>query len=218
MKNNITEIVFILDRSGSMAGFEGDTIGGFNATVEKQRKEEGRAYVSTVLFDNESEVIHDRVPLERIAPMTAEDYRVGGCTALFDAIGGAIHHIGNIHKYARPEDVPEHTVFVITTDGMENASHRYSSQKVKQMIERQREKFGWEFIFLAANIDAVETAENIGIRRERAVNYHQNAKGTGIMYCAMSQAISSVRENKSLDNAEWRAEADRDMKRKRKTK
>ena len=218
MKNNITEIVFILDRSGSMAGFEGDTIGGFNATVEKQRKEEGRAYVSTVLFDNESEVIHDRVPLERIAPMTAEDYRVGGCTALFDAIGGAIHHIGNIHKYARPEDVPEHTVFVITTDGMENASHRYSSQKVKQMIERQREKFGWEFIFLAANIDAVETAENIGIRRERAVNYHQDAKGTGIMYCAMSQAISSVRENKSLDNAEWRAEADRDMKRKRKTK
>lgn len=218
MKNNITEIVFILDRSGSMAGFEGDTIGGFNATVEKQRKEEGRAYVSTVLFDNESEVIHDRVPLERIAPMTAEDYRVGGCTALFDAIGGAIHHIGNIHKYARPEDVPEHTVFVITTDGMENASHRYSSQKVKQMIERQREKFGWEFIFLAANIDAVETAENIGIRRERAVNYHRDAEGTGIMYCAMSQAISSVRENKSLDNAEWRAEADRDMKRKRKTK
>lgn len=218
MKNNITEIVFILDRSGSMAGFEGDTIGGFNATVEKQRKEDGRAYVSTILFDNESEVIHDRVPLERIAPMTAEDYRVGGCTALLDAIGSAIHHIGNIHKYARPEDVPEHTVFVITTDGMENASHRYDSRKVKAMIERQREKFGWEFIFLAANIDAVETAENIGIRRDRAVNYHRDTEGTGIMYCAMSQAISSVRENRSLDNAEWRAEADRDMKRKRRTK
>ena len=218
MKNNITEIVFILDRSGSMAGFESDTVGGFNATIEKQRKENGTAYVSTVLFDNESEVIHDRVPLEKIVPLTAEDYRVGGCTALLDAIGGAIHHIGNIHKYARPEDVPEHTVFVITTDGMENASHRYDSKKVKDMIERQRKKFGWEFIFLAANIDAVETAKNIGIRRERAVNYHQDSKGTGIMYCAMSQAISSVRENKPLDNAEWRAEADRDMKTRKKPK
>lgn len=218
MKNNITEIVFILDRSGSMAGFESDTVGGFNATIEKQRKENGTAYVSTVLFDNESEVIHDRVPLEKIVPLTAEDYRVGGCTALLDAIGGAIHHIGNIHKYARPEDVPEHTVFVITTDGMENASHRYDSKKVKDMIERQRKKFGWEFIFLAANIDAVETAKNIGIRRERAVNYHQDPEGTGVMYCAMSQAISSVRENKPLDNAEWRAEADRDMKTRKKPK
>lgn len=215
MKNNITEIVFILDRSGSMAGFEADTIGGFNATIEKQRKEDGTAYVSTVLFDNESEVIHDRVPLDKIKPMTDKEYRVGGCTALLDAIGGAIHHIGNVHKYARIEDVPEHTIFVITTDGMENASHRYSSKKVKAMIERQREKYGWEFIFLAANIDAVETAENIGIKRERAVNYHQDAEGMVVMGCAMSDAIRAVRCDESLDKGSWREEADKDMKRKR---
>ena len=215
MKNNITEIVFILDRSGSMAGWESDTIGGFNATIEKQRREEGTAYVSTVLFDNESEVIHDRVPLEKIRPMTDKEYQVRGCTALLDAIGGAIHHIGNIHKYSRPEDVPEHTIFVITTDGMENASHRYDSKKVKAMIERQQEKYGWEFIFLAANIDAVETAENIGIKRERAVNYQQDAEGTDVMYCAMSQAISAMRCSNSLDSGAWRKEADKDMKRKR---
>ena len=215
MKNNTTEIVFILDRSGSMAGLEADTVGGFNATIEKQRKEEGTAYVSTVLFDNESEVIHDRVPLERIKPMTDKEYQVGGCTALLDAIGGAIRHISNIHKYTRPEDVPEHTIFVITTDGMENASHRYDSKKVKAMIERQREKYGWEFIFLAANIDAVETAEHIGIRRERAVNYQQDAEGTGVMYCAMSKAISAMRCDEPLDAGSWRKEADRDMARKR---
>lgn len=215
MKNNITEIVFILDRSGSMAGFESDTIGGFNATLEKQRREDGQAYVSTVLFDNESEVIHDRVPLDTVKPMTGKEYQVGGCTALLDAIGGAIHHIGNIHKYARPEDVPEHTIFVITTDGMENASHHYDSSKVKAMIERQREKYGWEFLFLAANIDAVETAENIGIRRERAVNYHQDAKGTDVMYCAMSKAISAMRCDESLDEGNWRKEADTDMARRR---
>ena len=215
MKNNITEIVFILDRSGSMAGLEADTIGGFNATIEKQRKEEGRAYVSTLLFANTSEILHDRVVLDEIHPMTEVDYRVGGCTALFDAIGDAIHHIGNIHKYARPEDVPEHTIFVITTDGMENASHRYDSRTVKKMIERQREKYGWDFIFLAANIDAAETAENIGICRERAVNYHQDVQGTGILYSTMSKAISSVRCEESLDNAAWREEADQDIKRKR---
>ena len=215
MKNNITEIVFILDRSGSMAGFESDTIGGFNATLEKQRREDGQAYVSTVLFDNESEVIHDRVPLDTVKPMTGKEYQVGGCTALLDAIGGAIHHIGNIHKYARPEDVPEHTIFIITTDGMENASHHYDSSKVKAMIERQREKYGWEFLFLAANIDAVETAENIGIRRERAVNYHQDAKGTDVMYCAMSKAISAMRCDESLDEGNWRKEADTDMARRR---
>ncbi len=214
MKNNLTEIVFILDRSGSMAGFEADTIGGFNATIEKQRKEDGTAYVSTVLFDNESKVIHDRVPLDKIKPMTDRDYHVRGCTALLDAIGGAIHHIGNVHKYARPEDVPEHTIFVITTDGMENASHRYDSKKVKAMIERQREKYGWEFIFLAANIDAVETADNIGIRPERAVNYHQDAQGTHVMHRAMSQAISAIRCDESLDKGNWRKEADNDIKRK----
>ena len=199
MKNNITELVFILDRSGSMSGFEADTIGGFNATIEKQKEQEGKVYVSTVLFDNDSEVIHDRVDIDEIKPMTRRDYQVRGCTALLDAIGGAIHHIGNIHKYARPEDVPEHTVFVITTDGMENASHRYSSEKVKEMIKRQTEKYGWEFIFLAANIDAVETAENIGIRRERAANYRQTKEGVGRSYYAMSEAISTVRQNRAKD-------------------
>ena len=199
MKNNITEIVFILDRSGSMSGFEADTIGGFNATIEKQKEQDGKVYVSTVLFDNESEVIHDRVDINEIKRMTRRDYQVRGCTALLDAIGGAIHHIGNIHKYARPEDVPEHTIFIITTDGMENASQRYSSEKVKEMIKRQTEKYGWEFIFLAANIDAVETAENIGIRKERAANYRQTKDGVYRSYCAMSEAISTVRRNRAKD-------------------
>ena len=193
MKNNITELVFILDRSGSMAGFEADTIGGFNATIEKQKKQDGKVYVSTVLFDNESKVIHDRVDISEIKPMTCEEYQVGGCTALLDAIGGAIHHIGNVHKYARPEDVPEHTIFIITTDGMENASYRYSSREIKEKIQRQTEKYSWEFIFLAANIDAVETAERIGIRRERAANYRQTKKGVEKSYFAMSEAITAVR-------------------------
>ena len=193
MKNNMTELVFILDRSGSMSGFEADTIGGFNSTIEKQKAQDGKVYVSTVLFDDESKVIHDRVDINEIKPMTRNDYQVGGCTALLDVIGGAIHHIGNVHKYARPEDVPEHTIFVITTDGMENASHRYSSAEIKRKIQRQTEKYGWEFIFLAANIDAVETAENIGIRRERAANYEQTPIGVGRSYFAMSEAITSVR-------------------------
>ena len=199
MKNNITEIVFILDRSGSMSGFESDTIGGFNATIEKQKEQDGKVYVSTVLFDNESEVIHDRIDINEIKRMTRRDYQVRGCTALLDAIGGAIHHIGNIHKYARPEDVPEHTIFIITTDGMENASHRYSSEKVKEMIKRRTEKYGWEFIFLAANIGAVETAENIGIRKERAANYCQTKEGVYRSYCAMSEAITTVRRNRAKD-------------------
>ena len=199
MKNNITEIVFILDRSGSMSSFEADTLGGFNATIEKQKEQNGKVYVSTVLFDNDSEVIHDRIDINEIKRMSRRDYQVRGCTALLDAIGGAIHHIGNIHKYARPEDVPEHTIFIITTDGMENASHRYSSEKVKEMIKRQTEKYGWEFIFLAANIDAVETAENIGIRKERAANYRQTKDGVYRSYCAMSEAISTVRENRAKD-------------------
>ena len=199
MKNNITEIVFILDRSGSMSGFEADTIGGFNATIENQKEQDGKVYVSTVLFDNISEVIHDRIDINEIQRMTPRDYQVGGCTALLDAIGGAIHHIGNIHKYARPEDIPEHTIFIITTDGMENASHRYSKDRIKEMIKRQTEKYGWEFIFLAANIDAVETAENIGIRKERAANYHQTKDGVYRSYCAMSEAISTVRRNCAKD-------------------
>ena len=208
-RNNITELVFILDRSGSMAGLESDTIGGFNAMIEKQKKEEGECYISTVLFDNVSEVLHDRVKLSVIKPMTDKEYTVRGCTALIDAIGGAIHHIGNIHKYARPEDVPEHTMFIITTDGMENASQRYSSDEVKKMIERQKEKYGWEFLFIGANIDAVETARRYGINEDRAVNYNADAKGTGILYESVACAVSNVRRCASLDNS-WRDKMDKD--------
>ena len=171
MKNNITEIVFILDRSGSMEGMEKDTVGGFNSFIAKQKEEEGTAYVSTVLFSSRSEVLHDRKNLEKIEPMTEKDYQTYGTTALLDAIGDAIHHIGNVHKYARKEDVPSRTVFIITTDGMENSSRKYNAGQVKEMIRRQEEKYGWEFIFLADNIDAVETAEHIGIRKVRAANY-----------------------------------------------
>ena len=193
LRNNITELVFILDRSGSMSGLEADTIGGFNSMIEKQKKLDGKAYVSTVLFDNVSEVIHDRVDIEKVEPMTERDYYVRGCTALLDAVGGAIHHIGNVHKYARPEDVPEKTMFIITTDGMENASRNYSSDRVKEMIRRQEEKYGWEFIFVAANIDAVETAERIGIRSERAANYSHTKGGTKRLYDAVDCYCASYR-------------------------
>jgi uncharacterized protein YegL len=192
MKNGITEIVFILDKSGSMRRKEADTIGGFNSMIEKQKKEEGKVLVSTVFFSNNSEVIHDRKDLSEIQPLTEKDYVVGGCTALLDAIGGAINHIGNVHKYARKEDVPEHTVFIITTDGLENASYMYSSNKVKEMIKRQEEKYGWEFLFVAANIDAVETAERIGIRRDRAANYDVDT-GTRMMFDGMSDAVRYFR-------------------------
>jgi uncharacterized protein YegL len=202
MKNNITELVFILDRSGSMAGLESDTIGGFNSMIEKQKKQDGVCYVSTVLFDDESEVLHDRVKLGDIPKMTDKDYTVRGCTALIDAIGGAIHHIGNIHKYARNEDVPEHTMFVITTDGQENASHRYTSEQVKKMIERQKEKYGWEFLFIGANIDAVETAARYGISRDRAVNYNADGEGTQILYESVSKAVCNVRACAPL-GTEW---------------
>jgi uncharacterized protein YegL len=214
MKNNITELVFILDRSGSMAGLESDTIGGFNAMIEKQKKQNGECYVSTVLFDNESEVIHDRVKLSEIKPMTDRDYTVRGCTALIDAIGGAIHHIGNIHKYARPEDVPENTMFIITTDGMENASRKYSGNRVRAMIERQKEKYGWEFIFVAANIDAVETAKSFGISEDRAVNYHADKQGTACVYNAVSDAVCAVRACAPL-RASWKDEIDRDYKKRK---
>ncbi len=215
MKKNLTEIVFILDRSGSMSGLEADTIGGFNSMIEKQKNAEGEALISTVLFDNTSEVIHDRVSVQSIKPMTRDDYTVRGCTALLDAIGGAIHHIGNVHKYARAEDVPEHTLFVITTDGVENASHRYSSEKVKKMIERQKEKYGWEFLFLGANIDAVETARHFGISEDRAVNYHSDSEGTQLNYEVLSEAICSVRCSAPLD-ANWKKRIDEDYESRKK--
>ena len=211
MKNNITELVFILDRSGSMSGLEKDTIGGFNSMIEKQRKYDGKCYVSTVLFDDVSEVIHDRVDLNDVPKMTDNDYTVRGCTALIDAIGSAIHHIGNVHKYARREDVPEHTVFVITTDGQENASHIYTSDKVKKMIERQKNKYGWEFLFIGANIDAVETASRYGIDRDRAVNYNADEKGTKILYKSVSEAVYNVRACQPL-KANWSDDISEDYK------
>ena len=209
MRKNLTEIVFILDRSGSMSGLEADTIGGFNSMIGKQKKENGEALISTVLFDNVGEVIHDRVPVNKVEPMTGRDYSVRGCTALLDAIGGAIHHIGNVHKYARNEDVPEHTLFVITTDGMENASRRYDSEAVKKMIERQKKKYGWEFLFLGANIDAVETAKHFGIGADRAVNYHSDHKGTQLNYEVLSEAVSAVRCSVPL-GTNWKKRIDED--------
>ena len=211
MRKNLTEIVFILDRSGSMSGLEADTIGGFNSMIEKQKRENGEALISTVLFDNMSEVIHDRIPVQRVELMTDKDYSVHGCTALLDAIGGAIHHIGNVHKYARNEDVPEHTLFIITTDGMENASRRYDSEKVKKMIERQKEKYGWEFLFLGANIDAAKEAARFGIDADRAVNYKCDEEGTALNYEVISAAVCSVRAAQPL-SADWKRRIDEDVK------
>ena len=213
MKKNLTEIVFILDRSGSMSGLEADTIGGFNSMIEKQRKADGEALVSTVLFDNMREVIHDRVNIHDIKPMTDRDYTVRGCTALLDAIGGAIHHIGNVHKYARPEDVPEHTLFIITTDGMENASRFYSSDRVKQMIERQKAKYGWEFLFLGANMDAVKEAARFGISSDRAVRFENDAQGVAVNYHVVSETVSRMREAPCCASigAEWKEQIEADF-------
>ena len=191
--NNLTELVFILDRSGSMSGLEGDTIGGFNSLIEKQKGEAGECYVSTVLFDDESEVLHDRVRLSDVPRMTHKDYFVRGCTALIDAIGGAIDYIGNVHRYARPEDVPARTMFVIMTDGYENASRKYSVNDVKIMIEERKKWHGWEFLFIGANIDAVGTAARYGIGRDRAVNYNADSKGTRIVYESVSRLVEDVR-------------------------
>ena len=215
MKKNLTEMVFILDRSGSMSGLEADTIGGFNSMIERQKKEEGEALVSTVLFSNDSRVIHDRVSLKEIEPMTGKQYFVGGCTALIDAIGGAIHHIGNVHKYAREEDRPEHTVFVITTDGMENASHCYSSDEVKAMVEKQKNKYGWEFLFLGANIDAVETAGRFGIAEDRAVNFVNDPMGQALNYAEVSEAVRTVRSCRPLTR-DWKQNIDADYKARKK--
>ena len=205
----MTELVFILDRSGSMSGLEKDTIGGFNSMIEKQRREPGEAYVSTVLFDNRSEVIHDRIRLEQVPRMTDKEYFVRGCTALLDAVGGAIHHIGNVHKYARLEDRPEKTLFVITTDGMENASRHYDYEKVRKMIERQKEKYGWEFLFLGANIDAAAEAKRFGISEDRAANYNCDSEGTELNFDVIAEAVCSVRSGAGIKR-NWKSRIDED--------
>ncbi len=211
MKKNLTELVFILDRSGSMAGLEKDTIGGFNAMIEKQKQEAGEACISTVLFDNTSEVIHDRIALDRVPRLTEREYYVRGCTALLDAVGGAIHHIGNVHKYAREEDRPEKTLFVITTDGMENASRSYTYDRVRAMIQRQKEKYGWEFLFLGANIDAAREAARFGITEDRAANYHADSRGTGVIYEAVNETVRNFRASRPVA-ADWKKNIDEDFR------
>ena len=213
MKNDLTEMVFILDRSGSMHGLEQDTIGGFNSMIQRQKQQAGRALVSTVLFSGDSQVIHDRVDVRKVEPMTGRQYFVGGGTALIDAIGGAIHHIGNVHKYARDEDRPEHTIFVITTDGMENASRHYTSDQVKAMVRRQKEKYGWEFLFLGANIDAVETASRFGISADRAANYNSDREGTALNYAVLADTVSEMRVSAAPIDAGWKKRIDEDYKR-----
>ena len=214
MKKGLTEMVFILDRSGSMGGLEKDTIGGYNSLIEKQKKEEGEALVSTVLFDHEQEVLLDRVPLDKIKELTEDEYYVRGCTALLDAIGGAIHHIGNIHKYAREEDVPEKTIFVITTDGLENASKRYSYRDIKKMIKRQEEKYGWEFLFLGANIDVAKESDRLGIRQDRAVRYVNDSEGIELNYEVVGCAMSAMRvmpDSRKMDGS-WKEKIEKDFK------
>ena len=212
MKKNLTEMVFILDKSGSMAGLEADTIGGFNSMIERQKDAEGEALVSTVLFSVESTVIHDRVDLRKIEPLTKRQYFVGGGTALIDAIGGAIHHIANVHKYAREEDRPERTIFVITTDGMENSSHRYSIDQVMAMVKRQKEKYGWEFLFLGANIDAVETAAHFGIGADRAVTYKNDSRGQQLNYDVVGKAVLHMRACAEPMGASWKDEIEEDVR------
>lgn len=208
----MTELVFIIDRSGSMAGLEADTIGGFNSMIEKQKREAGEALVSTVLFDSNSTVIHDRLPLDKVPPMTEKEYFTRGCTALLDAVGAAIHHIGNVHKYARREDVPEKTLFVITTDGCENASRRYDYETVQKMILRQKEKYGWEFLFLGANIDAAKEAARFGISADCAADYKCDREGTALNYEVISEAVCSVRAARTV-SADWKHRIDEDVKR-----
>ena len=209
MKQGLTEMVFILDRSGSMSGLEGDTIGGYNAMLAKQQKQPGEAVITTVLFDDQYELLHDRINLRGVAPISDKEYFVRGNTALLDAVGKTINKIGNAQKRTAEPERAEHVVVVITTDGMENASREFNEEKVRRMIEHQKNKYGWEFIFLGANIDAIATAERYGIGRDRAANYHADAEGTALNYSVVSETVSRVRTRQPIaENWKERIEAD----------
>ncbi|MEK4523681.1 vWA domain-containing protein [Psychrobacillus sp. FSL W7-1457] len=210
MKNNLTELVFILDKSGSMTGLEADTIGGFNAMLAKQKKEEGEAIVTTVLFNDDYELLHDRINVKGVSPITERDYQVGGMTALLDAIGSTIQKIGNIQKRTSSEERASKVLFVITTDGMENSSCEYNYEKIKMMISRQKETYGWEFIFLGANIDAIATAANFGISEEFAVKYHADKEGTRLNYESVSNVVSSYRKGSKIDRS-WKMGIEKDF-------
>ncbi|NLC43935.1 MAG: VWA domain-containing protein [Clostridiales bacterium] len=216
MRKGLTELVFILDRSGSMSGLESDTIGGYNALLEKQKKEAGEAIITTVLFDDKYELLHDRISLKGVKAITDKDYFVRGTTALLDAIGKTINKIGNAQKHTAENEQAEHVLFVITTDGLENSSREFNLKTVRQLVERQKEKYGWEFLFLGANIDAIDTAGQFGIAKERAVNYHADSEGTELNYEILSKAVSRFRTSHSVSE-DWKDEIDADFK-KRSTK
>ena len=209
MKNNLTELVFILDKSGSMAGLEADTIGGFNVMLKKQQKADGDAFVTTVLFNHDYELLHDRIHVKGISAMTEKDYEVGGTTALLDAIGFTIQKIKNVQKRTSESERAKEVLFVITTDGMENASNEFTAEKIKKMIHDQKEKYDWQFIFLGANIDAVTTAAQFGIEEDFAVDYHADDIGTQLNYEAVSEAVSNLRNGKTIDRS-WKEEIERD--------
>jgi uncharacterized protein YegL len=210
MKTNITELVFILDKSGSMSGLESDTIGGYNAMLKRQQEEQGEAIVTTVLFDDDYELLHDRSSIKGIRSITEKDYFVGGSTALLDAIGKTIHKIGNAQKHTSEEHRADKVMFVITTDGMENASHEYTYEKIRNMVERQKERFGWEFIFLGANIDAISTAAKFGIGADRAANYKADSEGTKLNYEAVSHVVSELRASRTITES-WKEKIDEDF-------
>ena len=211
MKKGLTELVFILDKSGSMGGLEKDTIGGYNTTLQKQKSVEGDALVTTVLFDNNYDLLHDRIDINAVSPITEREYQVGGSTALLDAIGRTIHKIGNAQKNTAEDYRAEKVMFVIITDGEENSSREYSSEKIKAQIEHQKSKYGWEFIFLGANIDAVQTAARFGIDRNRAQNYHADSEGSEVVYNAIACATVAFRENAAIPD-DWNAEVEADYR------
>lgn len=211
MEANTTELVFILDRSGSMAGLEGDTIGGFNSVLKKQKEENGAAFVTTVLFDDRYELLHDRVNILEMSPMTEREYFVMGSTALLDAVGKTISRVGNAQRHALPGKCADKVLVVIITDGMENASRDYSRGRVREMIDRQKQKYGWEFLFLGANIDAVATASEFGIDKDRASNYHADSRGTQLNYDAINSFVCNMRRDE-LNDAGWKKDIEEDYK------